>query len=209
MTSPIPVHGLVLGDLRKRGLYWRATEKKDGRLWDVLSQAPMSTEFALTRFLVPTLAKTGWAMFLDCDMLVRENLARIFDLVDNKYAVMVVKHEHNPHLGKKMDNQIQTPYARKNWSSMILYNCDHPANKRLDVNYVNETRGLHLHQFCWLRDEEIGGLNVEWNWLVGHSDRTVEPKIVHFTDGIPSMPGYSNAPYAEEWWEELKAWALA
>ena len=168
----------------------------------------MSTEFAITRFLVPILAKTGWAMFLDCDMLVRENLARLFAQANDKYAVMVVKHEHYPNLGKKMDNQIQTPYARKNWSSVILYNCDHPANQMLTPEYVNETRGLHLLQFCWLRDEFIGELNVEWNWLAGHSDPKIDPKIVHFTDGIPSMPGYSHAPYAEEWWEELKAWAM-
>jgi hypothetical protein len=207
LTAPIPVHGLMLADLQARGLYTRPTERVDGQLWDAISGAPMATEFAITRFLVPLLAKTGWALFMDCDMLVRCNLARLFDLADPSKAVMVVKHDFQPSNLAKMDGQIQTAYPRKNWSSVCLFNCDHPANRFLVPDNVNALPGRDLHGFCWLRDEDIGELSVEWNWLVGHSDPQVNPRVVHFTDGVPSLPGYEFQPYADEWKAELRRWA--
>lgn len=206
-TTPTAVHGIVLDEVRDRGLYYRPTEVRDGRLFDVISDAPMATEFALSRFLVPKLAGSGWALFMDCDMMVRANINRLFDLADSSKAVMVVKHDHRPAAGIKMDNQVQTSYARKNWSSVILFNCDHPANAELTVDRINSERGLFLHQFCWLKDDQIGELDVSWNWLVGHSPETVEPNIVHFTDGIPTMAGYENCAFAEEWRDELRRWA--
>jgi hypothetical protein len=207
LTQPIAVHGLVLDDLRNSGLYYRPTDRVEGRLFDVISDAPMATEFALSRFLIKELAKTGWALFMDSDMLVRENVARLFDLANPEKAVMCVKHDHKPKGGTKMDGQVQTSYERKNWSSCFLLNVDHPANRSLTVDFVNTQRGLHLHQFCWLDDHLIGSLDVSWNWLVGHSDEKVEPKIAHFTDGIPSMPGYEKVQFADEWRAELCRWA--
>lgn len=197
----------MLSSLRERGLYTRPTSRKDGRLWDEISEAPMATEFACSRFLVPHLAGSGWALFMDCDMLVRSNLDRLFRLCDPSKAVMVVKHNHQPAEGVKMDGQAQTRYARKNWSSVMMFNCDHPANRKLTVDLVNSVPGRDLHRFCWLEDDQIGELSTEWNWLVGHSDPSIDPTIVHFTDGIPTMPGYENCAYADEWRDELERWA--
>lgn len=208
LTAPIPVHGLMLADLQARGLYTRPTERDDGQLWDAISGAPMATEFAISRFLVPHLCGfQGWAVFFDCDVLVRCSLARLFELADPTKAVQVVKHDFTPSTGVKMDGQIQTAYPRKNWSSVVLWNCAHPANRFLVPDNVNALTGRELHGFSWIRDEDIGELPVEWNWLAGHSDPVVNPRIVHFTDGVPSMQGYEFQPYAGEWKAELRRWA--
>jgi hypothetical protein len=207
LLLPVPVYGLVLSELREMGLYTRAMSRKDGRLWDDISDAPMSTEFACSRFLVPRMAGSGWALFLDADMLVRTDLWPLFQSADPKFAVMVVKHNHQPPEGVKMDGQLQTRYARKNWSSVMLFNCDHPANQRLTVELINTLPGRDLHRFFWLNDDEIGELPPEYNYLVGHTENVEEPKIVHFTDGTPSMPGYEDCAYADEWRRELTWWA--
>lgn len=214
LTQQIPVYGLVLDQLKKSGLYTRPTELRASAadrpvLWDIISDAPMSTQFSNSRFLVPCLAKTGWALFMDCDMLVRGNLARLFDYKsdNSRYAVMCVKHNHKPVGKTKMDGQLQTKYRRKNWSSFMLFNCDHPSNKKLTVEMVNTLPGRDLHRFCWLEDEEIGELGPEYNYLVGHTKTDKEPICVHFTDGIPSMSGYENCEYADEWRKELTSWA--
>jgi len=205
--SQIPIKGVVLDALRGHSLYTRPTSRRDGRLWDDISEAPMATEFAISRFLVPHLASDGWALFVDGDVLARKNMDRLFEHADPAKAVMVVKHQFSPPAGLKMDGQAQLPYARKNWSSVCLFNCDHPANKALTIADINNLPGRDLHRFCWLPDELIGQLDVKWNWLVGHSDPAVDPVIVHFTDGIPTMPGYENCAFADEWQRELRMWA--
>lgn len=204
MKESIPVHSLVLQQLIADGLYRRPTERMAFGLVDVLSRRPdydgrMSTEFAISRFLVPHLAKSGWALFMDCDMLVRADIGKVFDLADESKALMCVKHDYRPSKREKMDGQVQTPYPRKNWSSFMLFNCDHPANKGLTLDLVNTVPGKDLHGFCWLKDEQIGALPQEWNFLVGHND----PAVVHFTEGVPSMKGYEKSLFAEEWLGEL------
>ena len=209
----VPVRGLVLSDLQANGMYTRPTERRLGQLWDVISQAPMSTEFAISRFLVPAIVKqqdsrftpySGWALFMDCDVLVRTNLNELKAQLDDTKAVMCVKHNHNPVHTEKMDGQVQTSYPRKNWSSVMAFNVDHPSNDALTVEMVNTLPGRDLHRFCWLKDDEIGGLDQSWNFLVGHTDPEVEPDIVHFTDGIPTMEGFRTVPYADEWFRELE-----
>lgn len=215
LFAPMTVNGLVLARLRAKGLYTRPTELRESadgqgrQLWDTISDAPMATEFACSRFLVPHLARTGWALFMDCDVMARKPMEPLFEAAQNRYAVMVVKHDHRPTEARKMDGQAQTVYPRKNWSSVILWNVDHAANKRLTVEMVNTLPGRDLHRFCWLEDHEIGELGPEWNWLAGHSDPAIDPAIVHHTDGIPLMPGYENVPYAGEWTEALNDWARA
>lgn len=209
---PIPIYGLVLDDMINRGWYRRPMEMRPSAadrpvMWDVISDAPQSTEHANARFLVPLLARHGWALFCDGDMLFRGNVAKVFEELSPHNAAYCVKHRHEPPPGTKMDGQIQTRYARKNWSSFIIFNCDHPANKRLTLEMVNTLPGRDLHRLCWLDDAEIGELGPEWNWLVGHSDPTVDPMVVHFTDGVPSMVGYENVPYADEWRSWLHKWA--
>jgi hypothetical protein len=190
----------VLADLIQRGLYRRPIEDRHGVMWDVPSDAPMSTQHANARFLVPHLAKDGWALFMDGDMLVRADLATLFDSLDPAFAVYCVQHVHAPPPGLKMDSQIQTRYARKNWSSFMVFNCEHPANRALTLDLVNTAPGRDLHRFCWLPDGAIGELGAEWNFLVP----AVTPKVVHFTEGLPSMPGYEDALFAEEWRSELR-----
>ncbi len=212
LTRPIPVYGLVLNDLVRRGLYMRPTEIRPSAadrpvMWDVISDAPMSTQHANARFLVPHLAGHGWALFMDGDMLVRDNLARVFEGLDSSKAVYCVKHRYEPPPGIKMDGQEQTRYARKNWSSFLIFNCDHEANRKLTVPMVNAVPGRDLHRFCWLNDDEIGELGPEYNFLVGHSSLSVEPRVVHFTEGLPDMAGYENVEYADEWRSERDEWA--
>jgi hypothetical protein len=150
-------------------------------------------------------------MFMDCDMLCRESLMPAFDYckANPQFAVFCVKHDHRPSTRKKMDDQIQTSYERKNWSSVMIFNCDHPSNKKLTLDLINTARGLHLHQFCWLEDHEIGDLPFEMNYLVGHTRTGIPPRIAHFTDGVPSMKGYENSEFSDEWREELTKWAVA
>lgn len=206
--TDIEVNGLVLGDMQRAGFFTRPQEKRDGVIWDVISGAPCATEFSISRFLVPHLAgNDGWAIFVDCDMLFRADITELFDLCDSSKAVMVVKHDHRPAGVTKMDGQVQTQYGRKNWSSVVGFNLSHPANRRLTLEMVNSLPGRDLHQFCWLEDGEIGELPVEWNWLVGHSPDDVEPKNAHFTDGIPTMAGYEDGPFCNEWRAALADWA--
>ncbi len=222
LKQSIPVHGLVLSDLIARGLYTRPMEWRLARqpayedvgaapipkvMWDTISAAPMSTQHANARFLTPLLAKTGWALFMDGDMLVREDIGKVFEGLDESKAVYCVQHKHEPATGTKMDGQLQIAYARKNWSSFILFNCDHEANKFLTVGMVNMLPGRDLHRLCWLDDSEIGALDPKWNFLVGHSDPAIDPAVVHFTSGTPDMPGYEDVPYADEWRAELIRWA--
>lgn len=209
---PIPVRGLLLARLQRDGLYRRPIEHRASAadrpvMWDTISDAPMSTEHAVARFLVPHLAGSGWAMFCDGDIFARGNVGRIFDRLDPRYAVYCVKHRYSPPAGIKMDGQAQTQYARKNWSSVMIFNCDHPAMARLTVDMVNTLPGRDLHRLCWLDDAAIGELDPRWNFLVGHNDPAIDPVMVHFTEGTPSMRGYENAPFADEWRALREAWA--
>lgn len=207
--QPIKVTGLVLDDLRRRGLYTRPTERRDGKLWDAISRSNMSTEFAISRFLTPHLAGRGLALFVDCDVLFRVNVLEIFALADPTKAVSVVKHTHVPTSDTKMDDQVQTAYRRKNWSSVMLFNCDHPANRRLTPDVVNSFPGLNLHELCWLKDDEVGELPQRFNYLVNYTRLPdgEEPAVVHWTDGAPCFPDHADDEYAGEFWDELARWA--
>lgn len=209
-SEPIRFVPLMERALRYSGMYKRPHEQRNGQLWDVISDAPMATSFACSRFLTPWLAENQWALFCDfADMLFTADPAKLFELADDRYAVMVVKHEHVPAEQTKMDDQAQTTYARKNWSSVILWNCTHPANARLTQDMVNTLPGRDLHRFCWLEDAEIGELPAEWNWLAGVDgvDMTTlgrSPSLIHFTRGLPTMSGYEDGPWANIWKKELE-----
>jgi hypothetical protein len=194
------LHALRLNRLRKAGLYYRPTDKIDGRLWDMISGAPMSTEFSLTRFLVFCTQFDGWALFCDCDVLFLEDPENIMLEADSSKAVQVVQHDYKPSTKLKMDNQIQSVYPRKNWSSVMLINCSHRAHQRLSLADVNGRTGRELHGFYWLKDSEIGALNPRWNWLVGEQPRPSHAAIAHYTLGVPAMPGFENSEHADLWW---------
>lgn len=186
----------------------RPIEKKDGRLWCPISQAPMATEFAISRFCVPFLTK-GWALFVDSDIVCLDDIVKLFEFRDDRYAVMVVKHNHETGSSEKMGGQVQTYYSRKNWSSVILWNCDHESNKNLTIEKLNTLPGRDLHAFCWLKDEEIGELRPEWNFLVGVETLACKPKIAHYTLGGPWITGWQPKDSDQVWNDELDAYREA
>jgi hypothetical protein len=197
-SVPVSVTPLNATRLAENGLLRRPTDLR-GQRYDIPSNAPASTEFAISRFLVPFLAQTGWALFVDSDVVFMDDVAKLFALADPQYAVMCVKHDHRPTNATKMDGQAQTSYARKNWTSVFLVNADHPANKRLSLVDVQERRGFDLHQLYWAHDSEIGELPPEWNWLVGCQPKPAHPKIAHFTLGGPFLPTWQGAEHDEIW----------
>jgi lipopolysaccharide biosynthesis glycosyltransferase len=187
---------LKQSDLRNSGWYTRPVDKL------------ASTEFTFTRFLVPELSNfNGWAVFIDCDVILTTDIAELFAQADDRYAVMCVQHDYAPKEGTKMDGQKQTIYPRKNWSSVMLFNCGHPSNKKLNMDLVNETEinGAYLHRFSWLKDEEVGNISNEWNWLVGHYKEPTDgsPKLLHYTEGGPWFENYRNCEYHQLWKNEL------
>lgn len=197
-SQALDIQPLLEPHLRALGLYGRRHERRDGHLWDSLSGAPMSTEFALTRFLTPVLSQADWAVFCDGDFLWRADVLDLLELADPRFAVMVVQHDYRPTEVVKMDGQAQLRYPRKNWSSLMLWNCRHRAHAALP-ELVNQWAGRRLHGFEWLDDDQIGALPEAWNWLEGHSSPALAPKAVHFTRGTPDMPGYRDVPFADEW----------
>lgn len=194
--------------LRDAGLYGRKWHKnRQGQRIDDIDKRPFSTDFSFTRFLVPALALyQGWALYCDCDILFTADLTALFSLANDKYAAMCVKHRHVPVEATKMDGVMQTTYRRKNWSSLVLWNAEHPSNRNvLTVECVNKMPGQWLHAFDWLKDEEIGEIPLTWNWLSGIDRPLVHggpPCGIHFTLGIPEMAGYENSPHADLWFAE-------
>ena len=164
-----------------------------------------STDFSFSRFLTPWLCDyEGWAVFMDCDMLVLDDIAGLHDLRDERYAVMCVKHDHQPREEVKFLGQPQTPYGKKNWSSVMLMNC--AACKALTPEFVNTATGLELHQFKWLGDDAlIGAIPDRWNHLVGYQAPRADAALVHYTLGGPYFDTYRNCEYGDEWHSELSA----
>lgn len=186
--------------LRSSGILTRPVDRRGG-MWDITSDAPQSTQFAVTRFAVPMLAHTGWVLGVDCDVVFLRDPAELMKIAEKSKAVMVVKHNALLAGGMKMDGQHQTIYPRKNWSSVVLWNVDHPANRRLNLTTLNQWPGRDLHAFAWLADSEIGELPSKWNHLVGIDPPRDDAAILHYTQGTPDMPGYENCEYADIWTE--------
>jgi hypothetical protein len=164
-----------------------------------------STDFSFSRFLTPYLAGyAGWSVFMDCDMLMQDDIAALFALRDERYAVMVVKHDHVPKEDRKFLDQPQTAYQKKNWSSVILFN--NARCRALTPEHVNAASGLELHQFKWLGDDEqIGALPDRWNHLVGYNPPRRDASLVHYTLGGPYFDEYRDCEYADEWRREYAA----
>jgi hypothetical protein len=158
-----------------------------------------STEFSFSRFLTPYMSDyAGWSLFMDCDMIVYEDIANLFALADDRFAAMVCKHDYVPRDSVKFLGQTQTKYVKKNWSSVVLFN--NAKCRALTPDYVNTATGLELHQFKWLDgDHLIGDLPLRWNHLVGEYDKIANPANVHFTVGGPYFNEYQNCDYAEDW----------
>ena len=162
-------------------------------------QSNQSTDFAFSRFMVPYLCRyQGWAIFMDCDMLLRTDINKLWMLKDDDYAVMCCKHDYVPNQNAKFRGAKNEPFPKKNWSSMMMMN--NAKCRALTLPYVNEATGLDLHQFKWLESEkEIGSIPKTWNWLVSEYDYNAKADNVHFTLGGPYFKGYEKSDYANEW----------
>jgi hypothetical protein len=189
-SVPVTIEPIKIEDMRRAGLYWREA--------DPLA----STEFTYTRFLTPTLANySGWALFCDCDFLWLGDIAGLLKYTKSPRAVHCVQHRYEPTDTSKMDGATQTNYPRKNWSSLMLMNCDHPQVQSLTPDVVNRESGAYLHRMQWVDDDNIGSLPVQWNWLEGWNFKPTAhvPKAVHFTRGGPWLEQYQDADYADLW----------
>jgi lipopolysaccharide biosynthesis glycosyltransferase len=163
-----------------------------------------SNQFIYTRFLVPALQDfAGWAVFVDGDMVCTRDMAELWALRDSRYAVQVVRHPDyktkHPvkYIGTTMET-VNASYPRKQWSSVVLWNCAHPSNRVLTPSYVQKATGSHLHRFEWLKDEEIGALPPEWNALIGEQEHD-NPAVAHYTLGVPGIEHYRDCDHADLW----------
>ncbi len=162
-----------------------------------------SNQFIYSRFLVPYLQDCkGWAIFIDGDMLLRDDIAKLWALRDDNKAVMVVKHNYKTRKTQKYLGARNENYPRKNWSSVVLWNCGHPANQALTPTFIQQATGAQLHHFTWLSDDLIGELPIEWNWLPDEFGRNDKAALLHWTLGTPCFHECAQEPMAEEWHQE-------
>jgi len=191
-SEPVAIAPLMLSQLKRE--MWRERNPLQ------------STDFSFSRFLTPSLSGfEGWSIFMDCDMLVLDDIAKLWALRDERYAVMCIKHDHQPREDIKFLDAVQTKYEKKNWSSVMIFN--NRLCQKLTLEYVNRAHGLDLHQFTWCEDHQIAGMPKEWNWLVGEEgyDATGDPKLIHYTKGTPCFPDYAEQDFAELWRAEREA----
>lgn len=188
----LEIHALRQPALRELGLYTRPPDAA-------------TTEFSLTRFLVPHLARhSGWTLFVDCDFLFTTDIHRVLDDVEPGKAVHVVKHDYEPARATKMDGRPQSAYPRKNWSSFMLFDNAHPACRALTPDVVNTREPLYLHQLRWIAEDAlIGALPRTWNFLEGeYPVPETTPSAIHFTNGGPWFPECADVEFADLWREE-------
>lgn len=190
-SAPVSVAPLMLSQL--------------GRILTRERHPLQSTDFSFSRFLTPYLSGyAGWSVFMDCDMLMRDDIANLWKLRDDRYAVMVVKHDHVPTETTKFLGEPQSKYEKKNWSSVMLFN--NARCRALTPDYVNSASGLELHQFKWLGDDAlIGALPERWNHLVGYNKPREDAALVHYTLGGPYFPEFRDCEYSREWFDKRDA----
>ena len=187
--TTVHVEYIKRSDLLERGLYWRQDHEYE------------SNEFAFTRFLTPYLkGYYGYALFCDSDFIWRCSPRELLERVDPLDAVTVVKHNISPEQLKqeKMNGKKQVWYPKKNWSSMMLFNCNHPKTRSLTPEVVSESPASYLHGLEWTWDASVGEVDKTYNYLVGYYNDRIDPKVLHYTDGTPLHAGYENCEFAEE-----------
>ncbi len=187
-SEPVSITPLMLSQLKK--------------VFSREKNSLQSTDFSFSRFLTPYLSDyEGWSIFMDCDMIVLDDIVNLWNLRDDKYALMCIKHNHVPKEDIKFLNAPQTKYEKKNWSSVMLFN--NAKCKALTPDYVNSATGLELHQFKWLDDDNlIGEIPNKWNHLVGYDEPRKDASLVHYTIGGPYFKEYRDCEYALEWFIE-------
>lgn len=162
-----------------------------------------SNTFTYSRFLVPHLMQyQGRAIYLDGDMVLLDDIAKLDQLFLDTTAVQVVKHDYTTNRSVKYFGAKNENYPRKNWSSVILWNCAHPKNQQLIPAYVEQNTGAHLHRFAWLEDSDIGSLPIEWNWLPDELGGNSQAKLLHYTLGTPCFEEFVSGPQTDAWHQE-------
>ena len=159
-----------------------------------------SNDFIYSRFLVPYLMNfKGWAIYADGDMVCLEDIKKLWNLRDKNYAVQVAKHNYKTKIEEKYWGNKNESYPRKNWSSLILWNCEHEVHKILSPDFIEKQSGAFLHRFSWIKDEEIGELEKEWNWLALEYEEKKDINLIHYTIGTPCFKEYSNTSLSSFW----------
>jgi lipopolysaccharide biosynthesis glycosyltransferase len=159
-----------------------------------------SNDFIYSRFLTPYLnAFSGWAIFADGDMICQSDIKELWDLRDESKAVLVVKHNYKTKAQKKYLGNSNTDYPKKNWSSLILWNCAHPKHRVLTPDFISNQTGKFLHRFSWLEDEDIGDLPKDWNWLAIEYPENKNAKLIHYTLGTPCFKEYWDCDMSDIW----------
>jgi lipopolysaccharide biosynthesis glycosyltransferase len=159
-----------------------------------------SNQFIYSRFLSPYIMNfNGWVIFADGDMVCQSDIQKLWSLRDNTKAVLVCKHNYETKFSTKYLGNKNENYPRKNWSSLILWNCEHPKNKILTPEFVKNAKGSYLHRFCWLDDHDIGDIPLEWNWLAIEYPNNPDAKIIHYTLGTPCFHKYEKTDMSEYW----------
>jgi lipopolysaccharide biosynthesis glycosyltransferase len=167
------------------------------------SHADGSNHFIYSRFLVPHLMEfQGHAIFMDGDMIVRGDIAELWNMRDVTKDVQVVKHNYQTRMTTKYLGSPNENYPRKNWSSVILWNCNSFPNRRLTPDYVMRSTGAHLHRFSWIDDARIGELPKEWNWLPDEYGPNPDARLLHYTLGTPCFHEFADTPQGNEWHRE-------
>jgi lipopolysaccharide biosynthesis glycosyltransferase len=170
------------------------------------SHSDGSNNFIYSRFLTPYLYNfSGWAIFTDGDMVCNDDIAKLWALKDDSKAVIVVPHDYQTKASQKYLGNKNENYPRKNWSSVILWNCGHPKNKVLTPSFVGSQSGAFLHRFQWLDDSDIGFLPLEWNWLAIEYEDNYDAKLIHYTLGTPCFKEYRNTAMADLWEESYES----
>ena len=162
-----------------------------------------SNHFIYTRFLVPWLM--GWkgrAIFIDGDMIVRGDIIELYNSLGLDKDVAVVKHDYQTKQTEKYMGAKNENYPRKNWSSVIVWNCASFPNRKLTPEFVMASTGAFLHRFTWLTDNRIQELPPEWNWLPDEYGPNPDAKLLHYTLGTPCFHEYANTPQNDEWHRE-------
>ncbi len=169
------------------------------------THADKSNDFVYSRFLTPYLYDfKGWAIFADGDMICQADIKELWDLKDESKALLVVKHDYQTKAKQKYLGNINENYPRKNWSSVMLWNCAHPKHRILTPEFISNQTGKYLHRFSWLDDAEIGELPIEWNWLAIEYPENKNAKLIHYTLGTPCFEDYKNTDMSDIWHDEYK-----
>ena len=164
-----------------------------------------SNKFIYSRFLTPYLCNyEGIAIYVDSDMIFNSDIKNLVDLYDDNLAVQVVKHDYKTKMKVKYLGNKNVDYPRKNWSSLIMFNCGHPSNKILTPKFIQESTGSYLHRFSWLEEWQIGGLPISWNWLVTEYQDNINANLIHYTLGAPCFKEFKECEMSEFWWNNYR-----